>query len=301
MKVTVRVPAKINLQLAVGPRRLDGYHDLATVYQAVSLYDDVSVERSNELSIRVEGQYADQVPTDSSNLAVRAVRKVAERYGVAADFDVVITKSIPVAAGLAGGSADAAGALVATDHLLGGELSKADLVALAAELGSDVPFALSGGTAIGTGRGELLTAAMTRGSFHWVLVTSGGPGLSTPDVYAELDRQRGDALIADPQISHEVMQALVAPDPIGLGRALRNDLQAPALTLRSSLRIRLEQAGEYGALGAIVSGSGPTLALLVRDEEHALDLTVALTSQGVSDPILRVVGPVPGARIIESR
>ena len=300
--VTVRVPAKINLHLGVGPLRDDGYHDLATVYQAVSLHDEVTVtpaEPGSGIAVQVHGSFADQVPADPSNLAARAVALIAQRYGVSADFTVEIAKAIPVAAGLAGGSADAAGALVAADQLLGGELTRDELGELAAEIGSDVPFSLAGGTAIGTGRGEMLTPAMTRGVFHWVLLTQSGPGLSTPAVYAELDRLRRTTGIAAPSVPSAVMQALVGNDPVALGLALHNDLQEAALSLRPALRLRMESAVEYGALGAVVSGSGPTLAILVRDGEHALDLTVALASQGISDPILRVHGPVPGARIAE--
>lgn len=299
-RVVVRVPAKINLHLGVGPRRPDGYHSLATIYQAVSLHDDVAVTRDgNGITISAVGAYADQVPTDASNLAARAALRVAEHYRVDPNFHIEISKSIPVAAGLAGGSADAAGALIAVDALLGGEIGRDGLMTIAAELGSDIPFSLSGGTAIGTGRGEVLAPAMARGTFHWVLVTSSA-GLSTPEVYAELDRIRGAGEPADPEIPSAVMQALVAHDPQALGAALDNDLQEAALSLRPVLRERVSMARELGALGVLVSGSGPTIAILVRDDEQALDVSVALASHGVADPILRVLGPVPGARIIES-
>lgn len=305
-RVSVRVPAKINLHLGVGPLRADGYHSLATLYQAVSLHDQVTVERADPgsgISLHIEGSFVEQVPADRSNLAVRAIEEVAARCGVAPDVQLTIGKAIPVAAGLAGGSADAAAALVAADLIFGAELDRDDLLAIAARLGSDVPFALTGGTAIGLGRGELLTPALTRGTFHWVLVSSGGAGLSTPAVFAELDRLRaaaGGADSGEPEVPAAVMQALLAHDPLTLGRALGNDLQEAALALRPQLRTRIDIAVDYGALGAIISGSGPTVALLVRDEEHALDLTVALASHGIADPMFRVTGPVPGARVVEA-
>lgn len=301
-RVTVRIPAKINLHLGVGALREDGYHDLATVYQAVSLHDEVSVSRKSPgsgITVTADGPFAEHVPVDMGNLAVRAAARVAAHYGHDLDLHIGITKSIPVAAGLAGGSADAAGALLATDALFGSQLSREELHRFAAEIGSDVPFSLTGGTAIGMGRGEVLTPAMARGTFHWVLIAS-NMGLSTPAVYAELDRLRGHRAIPAPQIPSVLMQALVAHDPVALGQSLGNDLQDAALSLRPSLGTRVEMARDLGALGVIVSGSGPTIAILVRDEEQALDVTVALASHGVNDPILRVHGPVPGARIVES-
>jgi 4-diphosphocytidyl-2-C-methyl-D-erythritol kinase len=302
-RVVVRAPAKINLQLAVGPLRPDGYHDLATVFHAVSLFDEVAVESSSPgsgLSVSVHGSFTDLVPTDQSNLAYRAAEVVASEYGVPPDLTVTITKAIPVAAGLAGGSADAAATLVAVDALLGNEISKERLSSLATGLGSDVPFSLSGGTAVGTSRGELLSPALTQGTLHWVLVSS-GVGLSTPAVYSELDRLREGSPIPPVDVSDQLMQALRSGDSGLLGRLLSNDLQRAALSLRPALSQTIDIALDYGALGAVVSGSGPTVAILVRDQEHALDLTVALTSHGTADPIYRVHGPVPGARVIESR
>lgn len=295
-----RVPAKINLQLSVGPQRPDGFHDLVTVFHAISLFDDVTVaegEVGSGIRIIVSGDYVDLVPTGPENLASKAVSMVAARYGRDADFLVQIRKSIPVAAGLAGGSADAAGALLATDALLGGELTREDLLAMAAQLGSDVPFSLTGGTSIGMGRGERLTPALARGHFHWVLLAD--TGLSTPAVYREFDRLNPQP--DTPRVSEELMHALLSTDPVALGKTLSNDLQPAAIALRPALTQLLEIGQEYSALGSIVSGSGPTIAFLVRDEEHALDLAVGATASGFTGAIIRAYGPVPGARLGDER
>lgn len=298
--VTVRTPAKVNIDLSVGPLRDDGYHDLVTVFHAVSIYDDITVQPAEPgagVTLTVTGEETDGVPTDESNLAVKAVLLLAKHTGIKPDVNIAIRKHIPVAGGMAGGSADAAGALVACDALWHSEQPKATLSDLAAELGSDVPFALHGGTAIGTGRGEQLTPALARGTYHWVFATS-RKGLSTPRVYAECDRLRGPGFNEPAAMSSHVMSALRSGDPAELGRSLDNDLQRAALSLRPDLGLVLEVGDDYGALGGIVSGSGPTCAFLVRDDEHALDLSVALSSSGVCDRVLRATGPVPGARVL---
>jgi 4-diphosphocytidyl-2-C-methyl-D-erythritol kinase len=298
--VTVRVPAKVNLQLAVGGPRSDGYHDIATVFQAVSLYDDVtaSAGATEHIRVTVEGPQAALVPDGEDNLAVRAARLLAERAGVVPAVDLHLLKTIPVAGGMAGGSADAAGALLACDALWGTGLARRDLLELAAELGSDVPFGLIGGTAVGLGRGERLIPALARGHFEWVFALADG-ALSTPRVYAECDRLRAGRVLPQPRVCDEVMTALRAGNAEALGRALRNDLQPAACSLRPSLRLALEVGVDYGALGGIVSGSGPTVAFLVRDHEHGLDLAVALTASGVCRGVKRAYGPVHGARAIE--
>lgn len=300
--VTVRVPAKVNLQLSVGPRRDDGYHDLVTVFQAVSLYDELELRlgrAGSGVSLTVEGEGAGDVPTDESNLAWRAVALVAERTGLDPDLRIHVRKGIPVAGGMAGGSADAAAALVACDALWHLGLHRAELEAMGAELGSDVPFSLHGGTAIGTGRGEQLTPALARGEFHWVFALAEG-GLPTPAVYAECDRQREGEEVPPPRLSDALMAALRAADPVALGGALRNDLQPAAISLRPSLDLVLEVGDEYGALGGVVSGSGPTCAFLVADDEQALDLAVALSASGVCRTVRRASGPVPGARVVDA-
>ena len=293
--VTVRVPAKINLELLVGPRRDDGYHDLATVFHAVSLYDDVTVRAADDWSVRVHGPYADRVPADGDNLALRAARALAASPEAAGTqpgpVAIDIVKHIPVAAGLDGGSADAAGALLACDHLWGLGSEPELLHEIAATLGSDVNFALTGGTALGSGRGERIAPVLGRGRFHWVLAVSDA-GLSTPAVYAECDRLRAaaDDEIATPEPSAAMMSALRSGDPAELGRALTNDLQEAALSLRPELAEVLESGREFGALGALVSGSGPTLAFLVDGPEGALDLAVAETRALIGPQLLIGIG-----------
>ena len=296
----MRAPAKVNLHLSVGRRRDDGFHDLTTVFQAIGLYDDVELRRADALSCSVTGESAAAVPTDDTNLAVRAVRLIAEHTGNAPDLAVRITKGIPVAGGCAGGSADAAAALVGCDALWGTGLGKDELAMLGARLGSDVPFALHGGTALGTGRGEQLTPVLGQGTYSWVLALSDG-GLSTPQVYAQLDRQRETGpvgVVTDPA---DVLSALRQGDAVALGRALGNDLQPAALALKPALRLLLETGRDLGALGALVSGSGPTVALLARDEGHAVALASALAGQGVCRTVKRADGPVSGARVVEAR
>ena len=298
----MRVPAKLNLALCVGPLRADGFHELATVFQAVGLYDEVRVSRSDELTVTVDGppeMGVDEVPLDVTNLAVRAVALLAATTGQDPRVAVSISKGIPVAGGCAGGSADAAAALLACDTLWGTGLDRDELSCLAAQLGSDVPFALHGGTALGTGRGEQLTEVLEQGSWSWVLALSPG-GLSTPAVYAECDRQRELGLCGLTSDPDEVLSALRQGDAVALGRALCNDLQPAALALRPALRPVLGTARALGALGAIVSGSGPTVAVLARDEAHAGALATALESQGVCASVRRAPGPVAGARVVEA-
>jgi 4-diphosphocytidyl-2-C-methyl-D-erythritol kinase len=230
---------------------------------------------------------------------MRAAKLMAEKYDLSADLAIHLKKEIPVAGGMAGGSADAAGVIVAMDALFDIGLSRDEMETIAAQLGSDVPFGISGGIAIGRGRGDQLTPALSRGNYHWVLALS-GQGLSTPAVYQECDRLREGLDIASPQVSDSMMQALRAGDPVALGAALSNDLQAAACSLRPALRLVLDVGRDYGALGSIVSGSGPTVAFLVEDEEKSMDLTVALSSSGVVAGVVRASGPVHGARVIET-
>jgi 4-diphosphocytidyl-2-C-methyl-D-erythritol kinase len=300
--VVVRVPAKINLQLAVGPLGADGFHEVTTVFQAISLFDDVTLKHAPEnsgVSLTLSGSTSNGVPVDDENLAVRAAKLMADKYDLSTDLAIHLKKEIPVAGGMAGGSADAAGVIVAMDALFEIGLSRDEMEVIAAQLGSDVPFGISGGISIGRGRGDQLTPALSRGNYHWVLALS-GQGLSTPAVYQECDRLREGLDIASPQVSDSMMQALRAGDPIALGAALSNDLQAAACSLRPALRLVLDVGRDYGALGSIVSGSGPTVAFLVEDEEKSMDLTVALSSSGVVAGVVQASGPVHGARVIET-
>ncbi|MFC3761139.1 4-(cytidine 5'-diphospho)-2-C-methyl-D-erythritol kinase [Tenggerimyces flavus] len=298
--MVVRTPAKINLALLVGPRRSDGYHELASVYQAVSLYDEVTATSlpAGEISISVSGLGAEHVPVTEDNLAVRAASLLAEECAIDEGVALTIRKSIPVAGGMAGGSSDAAAALVACDALWGTELDREEMLAVAARLGSDVPFCVVGGTAVGSGHGELVTPALARGTYAWVLAFD-PEGLSTPAVFSEFDRMLDDPeLTASPTVPSDLMAALLAGNPVALGQALTNDLQPAALRLRPRLRRVLDFGTEHGALGSLVSGSGPTCVFLARDNDHAVDLAVTLSSSGLVSSVKPVSGPVPGARVI---
>ena len=300
--VIARVPAKVNLQLAVGPLGNDGFHEVTTVFQAISLFDDVTVEtavENNGISIQVTGQTSTGVPSDSSNLAVKAATLMIKNYDLPSDINIKLKKEIPVAGGMAGGSADAAGVIVGLDSLFELGLSRDEMEMVGSKIGADVPFSICGGVAIGTGRGDQITPALFKGSYNWVLALS-GQGLATPSVYAECDRLREGLSISTPVVSEQLMQALRAGDAKALGKSLSNDLQPAACSLRPALRLVLDVGLDYGALGGIVSGSGPTVAFLVKDEEHAMDLTVALSSSGVISSVVRASGAVAGARIIES-
>lgn len=294
--VAVRAPAKLNLHLGVGARRPDGYHELTTVFQAVSLYDELRLSPAGELTVTVCGEGAETVPSGRENLAGRAVSALAALAGCSPAVAVAIRKSIPVAGGMAGGSADAAAALLGCDALWGLGLQRPALDTLAAALGSDVPFALHGGTALATGRGERLTTVLGQGDYHWVFALAAG-GLATPAVYAELDRLRaaGDSRPGgDPQA---VLAALRLGDVPALGRALHNDLAEAAFSLRPQLRRVCEAGRELGAVGSVVCGSGPTVALLTRDASDAVKIAAALAGLDVCRTVRRAVGPVAGARI----
>ena len=300
--VTARVPAKVNLQLSVGPLGADGFHEVTTVFQAISLFDDVTVataEKGEGIKISITGQTSGGVPADNSNLAVKAAQLMIKNYNLPEDLVIKLKKEIPVAGGMAGGSADAAGVIVGLDSLFELGLSRDVMESVGSKIGSDVPFSICGGVAIGTGRGDQITPALAKGSYNWVLALS-GQGLATPSVYQECDRLREGLSIAPPVVSEPLMQALRAGDAKALGKALSNELQPAACSLRPALRLVLDVGIDYGALGGIVSGSGPTVAFLVSDEEHAMDLTVALSSSGVVSFVVRASGPTNGARIIES-
>ncbi|MCW2790765.1 MAG: 4-(cytidine 5-diphospho)-2-C-methyl-D-erythritol kinase [Aeromicrobium sp.] len=299
----VRVPAKINLCLGVGPVRDDGYHPLATVYQAVDLHDEVraTAREDGEITVVVHADLdarteAADVPEDDDNLAVKAARLLRDRTGVDLGVDLAIRKVIPVAGGMAGGSADAAAALVACNEAWGTGLSRAALEVLAAKLGSDVPFLLHGGNAVGGGRGETISPVLARGSYHWVFAMA-HQGLSTAAVYAEFDRLNAGSTVADPQVPDALLAALRAGDAVALGEALSNDLTEAALSLRPELEDTLEIGIEAGALGAILSGSGPTALFLASDEQHALDIAFALGSAAGCADVVQSRGPVPGARL----
>ncbi|PRY67295.1 4-diphosphocytidyl-2-C-methyl-D-erythritol kinase [Glaciihabitans tibetensis] len=300
--VHARAPGKINVFLKVGSLLDDGYHDVAIAYQAVSLYEDVRAYPSDSFSVTVTGTVdLSRVPTDGSNIAIKAARLLAARTGFRGGVRLEIDKHVPVTGGMGGGSADAAATLLACDALWGTELARDSMLALAAELGADVPFALVGGTAIGTGRGDELSPALAKGQYQWVLALADF-GLSTPAVYQELDRHRDRhkqdifPAMTQPTVDANVLQALRAGDPHMLAEALHNDLQAPALNLEPSLSEVLELGEQNGALAGIVSGSGPTVAFLAADLDGALELQIALSAARIN--AVRATGPVHGARII---
>jgi 4-diphosphocytidyl-2-C-methyl-D-erythritol kinase len=298
--VTVRVPSKVNVHLAVGEVRKDGFHELSTVFQSLSLTDDVTVAVADEPGVEVQGEGATAVPTDGANLAWRAVEELARYAGKDADepkVRVQIRKGIPVSGGMAGGSADAAATLVGLANLWRLEISRDELASVAATLGSDVPFMLHGGTALGTGRGERIVPVLSRHTFHWVLAFARG-GLATPKVYSELDRLR--AAGEPPRIGavEPVLEALASGDARQLALLLGNDLQAAAVSLRPGLRRTLRAGVNAGALAGIVSGSGPTCAFLCADGDDAVQVAAELSGAGVCRTVRVVHGPVPGARVV---
>ncbi|QYN23089.1 4-(cytidine 5'-diphospho)-2-C-methyl-D-erythritol kinase [Amycolatopsis sp. DSM 110486] len=299
--VTVRVPAKVNLHLAIGDLREDGYHDLVTVFQALSLTDEVTVAATDDPGLEVFGEGEGSVPTDATNLAWRAAQELSAYAGRAEGDDlkvrIVLRKGIPVAGGMAGGSADAAATLVGLASLWKLDVTRDELAAIAGKLGSDVPFALYGGTALGTGRGEQLVPVLSRHTFHWVLAFD-TEGLSTPKVFGELDRLRAEG--NPPRIgSHTpVVEALASGDPRQLALLLGNDLQAAAVSLRPGLRRTLRAGVNAGALAGCVSGSGPTCAFLCADAQAAVEVAAELSGAGVCRTVRVAHGPVPGARLV---
>jgi 4-diphosphocytidyl-2-C-methyl-D-erythritol kinase len=292
--VTVRAPGKVNLALAVGPRREDGYHPLATVFQAVSVFEEVTARPADALGLTVSGVTG--APVDATNLAGRAAPRRAGRAGGEPQVHLHVHKQVPVAGGMAGGSADAAAALLACDVLWGTGQSREDLATLAAELGADVPFCLLGGTAVGSGRGDLLSPVLTRGRYHWTLAVR-RTGLSTPTVFARFD-ELAEPGLADPEPDRELLAALRTGEAEELGRCLGNDLEPAALELAPELERTIAVARGAGALGVLVSGSGPTVAALARSRRHAAAIGAALTAAGAADDVLTVTGPVPGARVV---
>ncbi len=298
--VRVRVAGKVNLALRVGGVRDDGYHPLATVFQAVSLHDEIHIRPAEPgtVTCRVVGEQAHLVPTDERNLAVRAARLLATEHGDpdALGADLLIRKAIPVTGGMAGGSADCAGALLGCAYLWDLDVDADDLAALGRRLGADVPFALAGQTALGRGRGDELVPVLSRGTYHWVLAFSEFE-LSTPAVFRRWDRLNPDAgPVAE--VPQALLEALASGDAAALASELVNDLQAPALDLRPELARLLEAGAELGALAGLVSGSGPTCAFLAATEADAVDLSARLSGSGLARAVKRAVGPVPGARIL---
>lgn len=296
--IHVRAPAKINLHLAVGPRGDDGFHDLRTIFHAIDLYDEVRALPADRLELGLTGADSPSLPLDQRNLAWQAAELLASYTHRTPAVRLELTKAIPIAAGLAGGSADAAAALVACDLLWGTRLTREELHRLATQLGSDVAFSLTGGTALGTGRGEQLSPVLATGSYIWVLAVASGE-LSTPAVYAELDRMRAAGAPREPLPPEtDTLDALRAADAAALGQSLGNDLESAAVNLAPYLRRTLDAGMELGALGGVVSGSGPTCAFLVSDAADATRLASELDDAGVCRTTRIASGPVHGARMV---
>lgn len=304
--VRVKAPAKINLQLTVGAPGADGYHPLVTVFQALDLWEVVEATPRADGAITVTVEAApgapvnvSKVPLDERNLAWQAAELVSDQFGILRGIDLRIIKGVPVAGGMAGGSADAAAALVASAEAWDVGATRAELAELAGHLGADVPFSFTGHTAVGVGRGDQLTRAMSHGQFHWVLATQ-DQGLSTPEVFMAFDAMLANGQITPSrmEVSQPVMAALIAGDPVALGNALTNDLEAPALMLMPRLREVVESALDAEACAAIVSGSGPTVAALARSRHHALAIAAHMRAAGVADAVVTATGPAPGAVII---
>lgn len=300
MSITVRAAAKINLHLGVGPVRADGFHPLETVYQAIGLYDDVTVTDAEEWSVHTvadAGIDLTTVPEDDGNIAVQAGRALAKHHGVERSAHIEIHKGIPVAGGMAGGSADAAATLVALDRLWALETTDDDLLMIAAELGSDVPFALIGGTAIGSGRGELVTPVPDLTELWWIVVPH-PIGLTTPGVYRHFDvlAERGDVTPAEPEVPEHLLDALAAGESEAVGAELSNDLAAAAYDLRPDLvelRRRLE-ALEPDAV--LLSGSGPTQLMLYDDVHRAREAAAELTEADIAHWL--APAPVAGCHVV---
>ena len=300
--VRVEAPGKVNLFLSCGAPGADGYHPLTTVFQAVRLIETVTARRQardahGAITLTLEEGPA--VPTDERNLAVRAARLLAEATGVTEGVDLLLRKRVPVAGGMAGGSADAAAALLACNTLWGTGLEAIELIELAARLGADVPFPLVGATALGQGRGDRLSPLMTRGTYQWVFALQ-NRGLSTPKVFRRFDELaagRGAAPATEP-VPERMTAALRAGDTAALAAALHNDLAPAALSLRPELARVIALAQDAGALRAIISGSGPTVAALVPDAATAQAVAQALDHSGACAGVLRADAPVAGARVV---
>lgn len=304
--VRVRVPAKVNLFLAVRGTRPDGYHELTTVLQTVGVHDVVTAELHGTpwarqhpaarklMRLRFTHDAGDAVPVDRDNLVVRAACSVLNALGIDDDdrtllrddesllegrgpaTTIHLEKHIPVAAGMAGGSADAAATLLALDRLWGAALTEEEQWRTAASLGADVPFCLHGGTAMATGTGTRTCRVLSRGEFHWVVGTAREGGLSTPAVYAAFDELDRPPSQVEPDV---VLHALRTGDATLLASALHNDLADAAVVLRPSLADGMEALRSAGALAATVSGSGPTLLGLAASADEARRVAEAVADR----------------------
>jgi 4-diphosphocytidyl-2-C-methyl-D-erythritol kinase len=307
--VTATAPGKVNVSLRVGPLRPDGYHAVASVYLAVSLTETVTAVAREDGRVtvgpcprHVSTVDTQDVPWDETNLAHRAAVLLRERAGLdpqAHGVDLQVAKQVPVAGGMGGGSADAAAALVACATLWETGMTRSDLAELGAELGADVPFSVLGGAAVGLGTGTELTPVAARNPVHLVVVPADG-GLSTPVVFETLDRLRAEGTLEEPagvEVNQDVVRALALADPLTLALAMDNDLQTPAVSLFPELSDVLDLGLDEGALRGMVSGSGPTLLFVARDEHEAERLATAVKERTGIEAI-PVHGPVHGAGLL---
>ncbi|MFM7014162.1 MAG: 4-(cytidine 5'-diphospho)-2-C-methyl-D-erythritol kinase [Actinomycetota bacterium] len=271
-------PAKVNLFFAVGAFLKDGYHEVASLYQALALREQLSMELSGRNHVEFCGPYQslaeESVPRDDSNLVFLAQKALSEFSVELANskFDFLIKKSVPIAGGMAGGSADAAAALTLIDGRYGLELGS-KLEEIGSSFGADVPFSIRGGTAQGLGRGEVLSPIETSGTLHFV-VTPNPVGLATPLVYKQLDLMRIEegidvSALAPPTLSRSLLKAVADANPEALAPLMANDLERAALRLRPELRSVLEAGEEAGALRSMISGSGPSIVHLARNRTDA--------------------------------
>lgn len=321
-EVRASAPAKVNLTLRVGEPSRDGYHPLVTVFEALHLREYVTVRTSKTLGIRIDttahlpGGGIDEATTRAmrdlpadSHLAGRAA-KVLQRLAMAgpwaataAGLTITVDKHIPMAGGMAGGSADAAAALVACNELWELGLNPDQLETIGRTLGADVPACLMGGIALGTGRGdhmELLAAGdpdPSEAGHHWAIALAHG-GLSTSEAFAALDTAGG------PQGSWKPLESLTGAERVALtgsvqdlAPALVNDLEETALSLRPELADTVEAARRAGALAVHLCGSGPSIAALAADADHARFLVEDLASCESVKAALATSGPAEGARI----
>ncbi len=282
--VRVEAHAKVNLGLEVVRRRTDGYHDIDTIFQTISLSDTLEVAPgatvADDPTLEVKGL---PVPLDAANLAVLAARAVMKETGCAAPA-LRLTKRIPVAAGLGGGSADAAAVLVGMNELFGLGLDEAALADLAIGIGSDVPFLVRGGTARGRGRGELLEPLPAVSGLAFVLVT--------PDFEvraAEAYRRARIGLTGTGSFTRLNCSAIQNGDFRALARGLGNDLEAGVVSSYPEVGRVKARLIELGVLAAVMCGSGPTVLGVTTREEDATGIASRLEGRGwqvhVAEPI----------------
>lgn len=294
--VTAQAPGKINPLLLVGPRRSDGYHELLTCFLAVNMTETVTVWPAEDFRVTIGGDaHPDEVPLDGSNLVMQTARRVGEVVGRLEPVAVHIDKKIPVGGGMAGGSADAAATLLALDELWQAQLPTDVLRSIAADIGSDVPFLLEGGACVGRGRGEILRPVKSS-QLWWVVIPRPTP-LSTPAMYHRLDELRANENVRLPEdVSEAFLEALYEGDAESLGLLLHNDMQRSALAALPALAHTLESGVQAGALGVLVSGSGPTVVWLARDRLHAEALSAGLAQRGMFS--LVTSSPARGAHLV---